>query len=145
MGYGVLRYLSEEAGVREQMRRIPRGELSFNYLGRFDHVAGDDAPVQLSDEPAGPLQSERGTRRYLLTVDSMVTGGKLEMSWTYSEDVHWRVTVERLAEEYIKSLREIIAHCESAGAQGFTPSDFPEANLSQAELDFLISSISQNQ
>jgi amino acid adenylation domain-containing protein/non-ribosomal peptide synthase protein (TIGR01720 family) len=145
MGYGVLRYLSEEAGVREQMRRIPRGEISFNYLGQFDHVAGDDAPVQLSDELAGPLQSERGTRRYLLTVDSMVTGGKLEMSWTYSEDVHWRVTVERLAEEYIKSLREIIAHCESAGAQGFTPSDFPEANLSQAELDFLISSISQNQ
>jgi amino acid adenylation domain-containing protein/non-ribosomal peptide synthase protein (TIGR01720 family) len=145
VGYGMLRYLSEDERVRAEMERIPQGEMSFNYLGQFDQVTSKDGVAQLAEEYAGPLQSERGTRRYLLTVDSMVTGGKLEMSWTYSVGIHRQATIERLAAGYIKSLQEIIAHCKSPAARGFTPSDFPEANLSQAELDILISSISKNQ
>ena len=37
-----------------------------------------------------------------------------------------------------EQLRDLIEHCRSAGEGGFTPSDFPEAGLSQDELDRLI-------
>jgi hypothetical protein len=43
--------------------------------------------------------------------------------------------------DYMKALRELIAHCQSAEAGGFTPSDFPLIEVSQQELDFALSEI----
>jgi len=37
--------------------------------------------------------------------------------------------VERVAGRYVESLRQILEHCRSAEAGGYTPSDFPLANL----------------
>ncbi|HEX7243841.1 MAG TPA: amino acid adenylation domain-containing protein, partial [Longimicrobiaceae bacterium] len=54
--------------------------------------------------------------------------------------VHRHETVERLAEGYADELRGLIAHCRSAEAGGYTPSDFPLAKLEQAELDALLGS-----
>ncbi len=134
MGYGVLRYLSEDAEVREEMRRIPRGELSFNYLGQFGQSAGGNGITEAAEESVGPLQSERGTRRYLMTVNCMVTGERLNVIWTYGESLYRPETVERLAENYLESLRELIAHCLSPESGGYTASDFPLSRLNEEKL-----------
>ncbi|MET0396638.1 MAG: hypothetical protein ABW277_07435, partial [Longimicrobiaceae bacterium] len=55
----------------------------------------------------------------------------------YEEGVHRRETVERLAESYGEELREIIAHCTSDRAGGYTPSDFPLVQLDDETLAFL--------
>jgi non-ribosomal peptide synthase protein (TIGR01720 family) len=60
------------------------------------------------------------------------------MSWRYSAERYRRETMERLAESYGERLRELIAHCQQAGAGGYTPSDFPAMKLSQDKLDALI-------
>jgi non-ribosomal peptide synthase protein (TIGR01720 family) len=65
------------------------------------------------------------------------------MNWSYSEAVHRQETIERVAESFTSALRKIIAHCQSPEAGGYTPSDFPETDLSQSELDDLIASIGQ--
>ncbi|HEX7241190.1 MAG TPA: amino acid adenylation domain-containing protein, partial [Longimicrobiaceae bacterium] len=66
--------------------------------------------------------------------------GRLELQIGYAEGVHRHETVERLAEGYADELRELIAHCTSEEAGGYTPSDFPLAGLKQAELDGLLGS-----
>jgi hypothetical protein len=38
-------------------------------------------------------------------------------------------------------MQELIAHCQSPTAGGFTPSDFPEAELTQQELDELLAEL----
>jgi hypothetical protein len=43
----------------------------------------------------------------------------------------------------MEALRLLITHCRSPEARGYTPSDFPEADLSQKELDKLIDRITQ--
>jgi non-ribosomal peptide synthase protein (TIGR01720 family) len=144
MGYGVLRYLSEEAGVREQMRRIPRGELSFNYLGQFDRVAESDGVVRGAGESVGSSHSEKGVRHHMLAVDCVVSEETLELIWRYSGDIHREATIKELATLYVESLREIINHCLRPEAGGFTPSDFPETNLSQTELDDLMAGLSES-
>jgi amino acid adenylation domain-containing protein/non-ribosomal peptide synthase protein (TIGR01720 family)/FkbM family methyltransferase len=144
MGYGVLRYLSEEAGVREQMRRIPRGELSFNYLGQFDRVAESEGVVQGAEESVGSSHSEKGLRHHMLAVDCVVSEETLELIWRYSGDIHREATIKELATLYVESLREIINHCLRPEAGGFTPSDFPETNLSQTELDDLMAGLSES-
>jgi non-ribosomal peptide synthase protein (TIGR01720 family) len=43
--------------------------------------------------------------------------------------------VEKLARSFIEELRALIAHCQSPEAGGYTPSDFPLANLGQEQLN----------
>jgi non-ribosomal peptide synthase protein (TIGR01720 family) len=49
--------------------------------------------------------------------------------------------VERLTGRFTSALRELIAHCTSPGAGGHTPSDFPQARVSQQDLDMLLSQL----
>jgi hypothetical protein len=41
----------------------------------------------------------------------------------------------------MEALRTIITHCLSPGAGGYTPSDFPEVQLSQKKLDRVLEEI----
>src|SRR5687768_18358157 len=52
-------------------------------------------------------------RSYLLEINSSVSGGVLQVSWTYSENVYRRTTVENLAGAYIAALRSLIKLCET--------------------------------
>jgi non-ribosomal peptide synthase protein (TIGR01720 family) len=69
---------------------------------------------------------------------SSVVGGRLQVVISYSEAVHERVAIERLAESYRASLVEVVEHCLSEGAGGYTPSDFPLTNLNQKQLDLIV-------
>jgi amino acid adenylation domain-containing protein/non-ribosomal peptide synthase protein (TIGR01720 family) len=85
-----------------------------------------------------PDHAPESVRPYLLDVIGAVTEGQLQLSWTYSENVHDAATIEWLASEMCEALRQIVAHCADPDAGGCTPSDFPLARLSQAQLDALV-------
>ena len=76
-------------------------------------------------------------RAHRLEVNASVSGGCLRVSWSYGGQVYRRETIERLAAGYLAALREIVAHCQSPQAGGWTPSDFPLAQLDQEALDRL--------
>ncbi|MFP5265248.1 MAG: amino acid adenylation domain-containing protein, partial [Blastocatellia bacterium] len=140
IGYGLLRHLC--AGeVANQLAALPKPEVSFNYLGQLDQSFDEGSGFRLAEESAGPSHSGRVTRSHLIEAEASITGGVLRVVWGYSENVHRGGTVERLARDYTGALRALIAHCRSAGAGGFTPSDFAEARLSQTDLDRFISGI----
>jgi amino acid adenylation domain-containing protein/non-ribosomal peptide synthase protein (TIGR01720 family) len=141
IGFGLLKYLSEDAAVRAEMRTIPAGEVSFNYLGQFDQVISGSALLSDAEESSGRVQSEEAKLRHLLTVNSLVRGGQLEVRWGYSEVAHNAERIEQVAQQYMEELRGIIVHCQLPEAGGFTPSDFPEANLSQLDLDELLTDL----
>ena len=141
IGYGLLRYLNSEQATRSGLLALPKAEVSFNYLGQFDRVASKFPVLGFADEPTGANQSPLGHRSHLLSVNCFVASSKLQMNWTYSQNVHQRLTVERLAFGLIEALSSIIAHCQSPDAGGFTPSDFSEVELSQEDLDELVAKI----
>jgi non-ribosomal peptide synthase protein (TIGR01720 family) len=85
----------------------------------------------------------KGKRRYLLEITGSIVEGKLQLSWVYSKNIHRQTTIQKLAQSFIDALEELIRHCKSPEAGGYTPSDFPEADLSQEELDDLMSEISE--
>jgi non-ribosomal peptide synthase protein (TIGR01720 family) len=60
------------------------------------------------------------------------------LAWSYSRLLHARETIERVAGEQVKRLRQVIEHCREEGAGGYTPSDFPLAKLTQEQLDKVI-------
>ncbi|MCP4657952.1 MAG: non-ribosomal peptide synthetase, partial [bacterium] len=63
------------------------------------------------------------------------------LTWTYSENLHRRATIEILATGFLEALRGLIRHCLSPDAGGLTPSDFPEVGLRQRDLDQLLAQI----
>jgi len=113
-------HFSDRATANSQAER-------FNYLGQLDQVLSESALFEVDRTPARAAAHER--RRYLLDISGFV----LEVSsnwWMYSEQMHRRTSIEGLAQGFIKALRSLI-HCQSPEAGGYTPSDFPAANLSQ--------------
>ncbi|GAB3892009.1 hypothetical protein GCM10029964_066120 [Kibdelosporangium lantanae] len=129
--------------VKEQLRAIPhRGlsygalgldhvhpEVSFNYLGQFDWPTGRlYRGVGGLDLDASPQH----TRYHLIDLVGKVEHGYLEFSWFYSANVHSQGTVQALADALLDALREII---RAPGTGGHTPSDFPLARLTQAQVD----------
>jgi non-ribosomal peptide synthase protein (TIGR01720 family) len=64
-----------------------------------------------------------------------VAGGQLQLTWVYSEQVHKRETVARVAEHFIEALRQLIQQCQWGEVAGVTPSDFEDFQWSQHELD----------
>ncbi|MBV9773008.1 MAG: amino acid adenylation domain-containing protein, partial [Gemmatimonadetes bacterium] len=136
IGYGVLRYLGTEA-AREALAAATHPQVSFNYLGQYDQTFARSR-FTLVPEAAGSDHAPGGQRAHLLDVVCCIREGKLELSWSYGEEVHDRSTVERLAGAYLEALREIVAHCVSPEAGGYTPSDFPLSGLDQEGLDALL-------
>ena len=136
--YGLARYLGE-AGTRGQLQSLPQPEVLFNYLGQLDQAVTEDGLFRaVAPESAGPIRDGRQGRSHLFEVDCGVGGGRLWLSWTYSENRHLHSTVERLVAGFRAALGRLVEHCLSPKAKGQTPSDFPLARIDQLLLDRLV-------
>jgi amino acid adenylation domain-containing protein/non-ribosomal peptide synthase protein (TIGR01720 family) len=143
IGYGLLRHLGEDEEVVRNLQAVSRAELSFNYLGQFGQALPKTGPFKLSQEHRGSERSLRGERSHLLSISGSIIGGRLQLEWIYSESLHRRTTIEGLAQGFVEALRALIAHCQSPAAGGYTPSDFPDAELSQEDVDALMMEIGE--
>jgi amino acid adenylation domain-containing protein/non-ribosomal peptide synthase protein (TIGR01720 family) len=143
LGYGLLRYLHPDPALRAQLAALPRPEVSFNYLGQFDQVLPGEAPWRLAWEGIGPLRSPQCRRLHLLNVIGRVNADRLRWDWVFSEAVHHRATIERLAAGFTEALRSLIRLSQDPEAGKFTVSDFPGARIGQKDLDRLLSRIGQ--
>jgi non-ribosomal peptide synthase protein (TIGR01720 family) len=139
IGYGLLRYLSEDGAAA--LGRLPQAVIAFNYLGQLDTVLSAGSSLAAAGESSGLPRSPRTRRSHALEINALVAGGCLTCDWTYSERVHRRDGVERLAAGFLDALRDLIAHCRSPEAGGYTPSDFPDLQLSQAQLDGILAEV----
>jgi non-ribosomal peptide synthase protein (TIGR01720 family) len=139
IGYGLLRYTNDEAA--EKLRAMPQAEVRLNYLGQVDRALLDSSMFTVASQPIGPPQSPKAQRAYLLNIIGSVTAGELRLDWTYSENIHHRETVERLAQNYLHELRALIAQSRSGDEMSYSPSDFPNAKLSQADLNKVLAKL----
>ena len=137
IGYGLLRYVCADSGVVEQLRALPQAEVGFNYLGQLDRLWQDSALFIPAQESVGATRHAQAKRSHLIEINAAVVNQELKIDWTFNREIHQDQTIEKLAGDYVASLRELIAHCLKAGARGYTPSDFPLAKLSQPQLDGL--------
>ncbi|MBE9224524.1 amino acid adenylation domain-containing protein [Phormidium sp. LEGE 05292] len=112
IGYGVLRYLSDDRQITEQLSTLPQAEVIFNYLGQFDQTLSELSFFSLAQESSGLARSSKGKRCHLLEIDGLVKQGQLQLNWSYSQKVHRRSTIEFLAQNFVAALRSIVAHCQ---------------------------------
>jgi amino acid adenylation domain-containing protein/non-ribosomal peptide synthase protein (TIGR01720 family) len=145
LGYGLLRYLSQDARLSDRLTTLPEAQIAFNYLGQFDASLPEASLFSLADAPTGSTHSSLEPRRHLLEINGNVMGGHLHLSWQYSRAIHHHETIQGLAQRFLEALTELIVYCQSPEAGGSTPSDFPLAHLDQSQLDELTQQLSQAQ
>jgi non-ribosomal peptide synthase protein (TIGR01720 family) len=138
IGYGLLRYARGDTDLAQKIDAMPQAQISFLYLGQIDQLVARSDLLGSFQELAG-LHDAQGKRRYLLDVRGSVVAGRLSLEWIYSDRLHRRATVEKLAQQCLQNLQALIRHCQSLETGSYTPSDFPAAGLNQQELDELAS------
>ncbi len=134
IGFGVLRYLSPDPGVRAQLAALPPRPISFNYLGQFGGHgdAAGDGMIHAAPEPAGPMRHPDGVRAHLIEVDASVVGERLTFRWSYSRELHDHSGIRALADDVCTELRRAVADLDGAAPER---SRFPAAGVAQRDLD----------
>ncbi|HET7231202.1 MAG TPA: amino acid adenylation domain-containing protein, partial [Longimicrobium sp.] len=135
IGHGALRWLSPHAALRGALAAQAEPEILFNYLGQSGDGAAADTRFRFTGGARGPESAADKRRPFVVEINGGITNGSLRLTWTYGEGTHRRETIERVAGRYLDALRGLIAHCREAGTGGYTPSDFPLAEVTQEELD----------
>ena len=138
LSFGLLRYLNRETA--SQLADYTAPQIGFNYLGRMG--AGGGGPWSPAEEGGllggGDLEMALPHRLEVnaVTVDT-ADGMQLQASWSWPEELFVTETVRELAEGWFQALEGIVQHARQPGAGGYTPSDVPLVDISQAEIERL--------
>ncbi|MGE6917445.1 amino acid adenylation domain-containing protein [Achromobacter kerstersii] len=131
LGYGVLRTMTDSGRV---LANHPYPRITFNYLGRTDAAA---RTWTWDNEPAGVERDPDSERRSVLDIGVALRDGALRFTWSYSAAMQDESEVRALADACVAELARLADVVDAHGAGGVTPSDFPLAALSQAQLNRL--------
>ena len=135
VGYGALRYLSPSGA---ELASLPRAEVSFNFLGHLDE-GGGEGRLRVVDEPVGASLTSRGRRLYALELDALIVNGRLRVMLAYSEGLHRRETLEKLAGDMLAALRRWSGRVrEGWRDRRRSPEDFPLVRLDRPRLEALV-------
>lgn len=120
----------ELRAIKEQIRGGARAGLGS--LWRQDLPDLPQAAVGFVDLGDAQVTGGKTRGRTPLTVTAQLDGEGLRLDWSGA-------AAETLAGEFQEVLRSLIASCRSSALALYTPSDFPDAELSQDDLDKLFS------
>jgi non-ribosomal peptide synthase protein (TIGR01720 family) len=141
IGYGLLRYLSRDEEIRSKLKALTQAQICFNYLGHYDQALEKSASFEFAEEPRGSDRSPHSQRIHLIDVNGGIFGGRLQMEWTYSQSVHRRSTIERVAEDFLEALRSILAQAGTVTSQGHKEATAAEFGWSQEDMEEIASAI----
>ena len=133
-GYGLLRYLSQDANTKSLERFA--ADVLFSYWGQLERLIPHSNLFGLS-QPLTCFIGRQNRPSHRLKINAYIFKEQLRVDWDYSIEHYQAETIEKLAADYIRFLEAIIDHCVSADAGSFTPSDFPLADLNEDKLNQL--------
>ncbi|HGY55853.1 MAG TPA: amino acid adenylation domain-containing protein [Caldithrix abyssi] len=135
IGFGLLRYSSDDETLRCSLQKLEQGQVTFNYLGQFDQALPDNSPFAPAMEDKGPDHDPACQLDSLISVSGSIAGNRLHMRFSFSRNIYHEETIRQIAALYIEELRRLIEHCKSPEAGGRTASDFELAKLDNKKLD----------
>lgn len=137
IAYGALRYLADSPDAHRLFDGIRPAPLLFNYLGQWRRHTSPDSWLAF-EKPVMARYGTSGPRQYVFEVNAAVFDGELRIAWTYGSKYHHRRTVSMLANRFVAHIRALTALCASGANETFIPQDFPDADLSDTELDDIL-------
>jgi non-ribosomal peptide synthase protein (TIGR01720 family) len=140
LAYGALRYMSEDRQTGRLLEGQPQPSLLFNYLSRV-RQRDDDGLFRRLSGAEDSSRDPQNIRPYPVEINAAIEAGRLGFELIYSETCHRRESIDAFSRHLLDALDLLVGHCLSPAAGGYTPSDFPDAEMSQEELDHFLDGI----
>lgn len=137
VGYGMLRYFSENEDLIDTLAGQPSAQINFNYLGRFSE-GGSDGFFRKASESRGDMYSPKTPRNWLINVDAYVVEGRMNVAITYSRRHLDDETIRQLSGDMEAQLIDLLSHCLTYPQEALSPADFPLAKLEDPQLESLL-------
>lgn len=135
IGFGVLNYLKR---TDNQLLNKIKPKVVFNYLGKIQ--SGNEASkIQFKSSFDRLARHPESERLYEIEINTYFKDNILITNWSFTNLKYKEDTAKTLVKGFLNNLRETLEHCMGKGDYSYTPSDFPEVNLSQDDLDNLLS------
>lgn len=126
LGYGLLRYKSNKAAVRDRMQSLPPAQVVCNFAGRVQQQ------VSQPSEDLGHNHYPGSRRPYAIEAVASVLNGRFRIEFGYSRNLHRRKTMQKLAADFVSELQALSKDC----------SDNHRIQNDQRELEQALSKIS---
>ncbi|HSR23570.1 MAG TPA: amino acid adenylation domain-containing protein [Candidatus Eisenbacteria bacterium] len=131
LGHGLLRDLAPSPAVRERLAAGPRPALGVAWLGELAAPPGGTLRPTAWEPPAHMAGR-------VLEIAALRIGGRLELCLRFAADLLPAATARELAAGILAGLRAVAGHCLSGADSGYTAADFPDAGMTDAELEALL-------
>jgi non-ribosomal peptide synthase protein (TIGR01720 family) len=95
----------------------------------------------MAAESRGPERDPDGHRQHLLEISASIVSGALRINWRYSRNLHRPQTIQRLADDFLDALHQLVEQCRKDAASGRVLVDVAQVDLSDDELDALLEEI----
>lgn len=133
IGYGILKYISKKIKTQSTPQVV------FNYLGsQNSNNASDDFVCEPFNHGARSVKSERF---YTFELNSFMMNGAVHFSLGYSSTMYEEDTIQKLVKSFKEVIAEIITLSKEGNMTNYSPSDFPEVDLNQDDLDSLLNDL----
>ncbi|MGI9585482.1 MAG: condensation domain-containing protein, partial [Acidimicrobiia bacterium] len=136
IGFGVLRDLIRDPAIRS----FAPPTVNLNYLGRGIQSTGKGIFRWIDSDPAGSRHPD-ARLPFPIEVIALIKDGQLHFDCRYDTRSFQHEQIVRFVATATDNLNRLIDHCLTDGVGGFTPSDFPEVALDQAQLDDLLAEL----
>jgi len=111
IGYGILRFLSQRAEA-DALRAQPRPNVVVNYIG--ERYTDPSRPqYEVTGPYTGHFHDAQTSRPYSLQITGRILDGSLHLQWDYSQQLHYRATIETVAQNTVQALQALAASCRS--------------------------------
>jgi amino acid adenylation domain-containing protein/non-ribosomal peptide synthase protein (TIGR01720 family) len=113
LGFGLLRYLSDDPEVAGRMREMPQPSVFFNYFGPDNEE--QLATFRKADHWGGYVLDTQTWRLRPLAIGVYIKHDRMLIKWEYSTSLHRRETIEAFVARAEEVLRHLLA---GAGIEG---------------------------
>jgi non-ribosomal peptide synthase protein (TIGR01720 family) len=138
--YNYLRWYAESGGGGS-LAAAPAAEVSFLYLGQLDRALARGGLLVPAAEITHGTRDPRGRRSHLLDVKCSIVDERLQATFVYSRNRLSAAAAQRLADDFIAALRLLLRAAAAPPDIRYSPADFDQVQLSQADLDEVLAQV----
>jgi non-ribosomal peptide synthase protein (TIGR01720 family) len=114
LGFNLLLRCSRDAKAIEKLQPLLRNDVVINYLGSWSQQWDSESIfLRRASEPTGPPESPQNPIIYPVECPAFISRGCLTVHWYYSNTLHKRTTIEKVARNFTKALQALITYCQS--------------------------------